>query len=132
MKANIRSIRKKRIYTEDFKRQMVKDFESGKFSVLELEKLYGVTNALIYQWIYKFSTFNDKGYRVIEMKDSADKKVKDLEKKIRELERMVGMKQIKIDFLEKMIDIAKEEYNIDIKKNSDTPQSGTSGKKAKR
>lgn len=131
MKANIRPIRKKRIYSEDFKKQIAKDFESGRYSVLELEKLFGVSNRSIYQWIYKFSTFNDKGYRVIEMKDSADKKVKDLEKKIKELERMVGMKQIKIDFLEKMIEIAGEEFGIDIKKKLDTPQSGTSEKRAK-
>ena len=36
---------------------------------------------------------------------------------------MIGQKQIKIDYLEKMIDIAKDELNIDIKKNSNTPQS---------
>lgn len=131
MKANIRAIRKQRVYTKEFKNQLVKEFESGKFSVLELEKLYGVTNASIYQWIYKLSTFNNKGYRVIEMKDSAQKKVKDLENKIKELERMVGMKQIKIDFLEKMIEIAKDDFDMDIKKKLGTPQSGTSGKSTK-
>lgn len=131
MKANIRAIRKQRVYSMEFKNQIVKEFESGKFSVLELEKLYGVTNASIYQWIYKLSTFNNKGYRVIEMKDSAQKKVKDLENKIKELERMVGMKQIKIDFLEKMIEIAKDDFDMDIKKKLGTPQSGTSGKSTK-
>ena len=39
---------------------------------------------------------------------------------------MVGQKQIKIEYLEKMIDIAKEELNIDIKKNSNTLPSGGS------
>lgn len=131
MKANIRAIRKQRVYSMEFKNQLVKEFESGKFSVLELEKLYGVTNASIYQWIYKLSTFNNKGYRVIEMKDSAQKKVKDLENKIKELERMIGMKQIKIDFLEKMIEIAKDDFDMDIKKKLGTPQSGTSGKSTK-
>ena len=131
MKANIRTIRKKRVYTKEFKNQLVKEFESGKFSVLELERLYGVGNTLIYGWIYKMSTFNNKGYRVIEMKDSAQKKVKDLENKIKELERMIGMKQIKIDFLEKMIEIAKDDFNMDIKKKLGTPQSGTSGKTSK-
>ena len=128
MKANIRSIRKRRIYSEEFKKQIVKEFESGKASVLQLEKLYGVNNASIYDWIYKFSTFNDKGYRVVEMKDSTGKKFKELEDKIKELERMVGMKQIKIDYLEKMIEIAKDEFDMDIKKKLDTPQSDTSEK----
>jgi predicted component of type VI protein secretion system len=50
-------------------------------------------------------------------------KLKELEQKVKELERMVGQKQIKIDYLEKMIDIAKDELNIDIKKKFNTPQS---------
>jgi len=58
------------------------------------------------------------------MKDSATRKLKGLEIKIKELEQIVGQKQIKIDYLEKMIDLAKEELDIDIKKNSGTPQSG--------
>jgi hypothetical protein len=97
-----------------------------------LEKLYGISNSLIYNWIYKFSTFNEKGFRVVEMKESNIDKLKHLEQKIKELEQIVGQKQIKIDYLEKMIDIAKEDLNIDIKKNYNTPQStGSEGIKKK-
>lgn len=88
-----------------------------------MEKLYGISNSLIYNWIYKFSTFNEKGVRVVEMKDSNIDKLKQLELKIKELEQAVGQKQIKIDYLEKMIDIAKDEFSIDIKKNFNTSQS---------
>jgi transposase-like protein len=38
MKSNVRSIRKHRKYSEEFKKQIVQDFESGKFSVSQLEK----------------------------------------------------------------------------------------------
>tara|TARA_R110002012_G_C11575000_1_gene604781 strand:- start:873 stop:1271 length:399 start_codon:yes stop_codon:yes gene_type:complete len=123
MKANVRSIRKYRNYSLEFKKQLVSEFESGKFSVPQLSKLHGVANQQIYQWIYKFSTFNEKGFRVVEMKDSSTKKMKALEARVKELESAVGRKQIKIDYLEKMMDIAKEELNIDIKKNFSTPQS---------
>lgn len=123
MKANLRKIQKRRVYSEDFKKEIVSLFESGKFSVAQLEKLYGIKNQIIYQWIYKFSTFNEKGYRVVEMKESSINKLKQLEQKIKELEQIVGQKQIKIDYLEKMIDIAKDDLNIDIKKNYNTPQS---------
>ena len=84
----------------------------------QLEKLHGIGNSLIYGWIYKFSTFNEAGFRVIEMKDSSSKKMKELEARVKELESAVGRKQIKIDYLEKMMDIAKEELDIDIKKTS--------------
>jgi transposase-like protein len=126
MRANLRSIKKQRRYSEDFKRRIVKDFESGRYSVMELERLHGVTNNSIYKWIYKYSTFSEKGYRIVEMKQSSQKKVKELQARIKELESMVGRKQIKIDYLEKMIELAKDELAIDIKKNYNTPQSAGS------
>jgi len=83
---------------------------------------------VIYRWIYRYSIFNEKGSRIVEMKDSSTEKLKKLEQRIKELERAVGQKQITIDYLEKMIEVAKEELDIDIKKNFDTPRSTGSGK----
>jgi hypothetical protein len=62
------------------------------------------------------------------MKESGQQKLKDYEKRIAELERALGQKQLKVDFLEKMIELAGEELNVDIKKNYSTPQSNGSGK----
>jgi transposase len=128
MKANLKQLRKHRIYSEEFKKEMVFLFESGQFSVVQLEKLYGVSDASIYKWIYKFSTFNEKGFRIVEMKDSSFERLKQLEQQVKELEQVVGQKQIKIDYLEKLIDIAKEDLKIDIKKNFNTLQSDGSEK----
>lgn len=132
MKTNLRTIQKHRRFSEEFKRSLVSEFENGKFSVLQLEKLYNISNVVIYQWIYKYSTFNDKSLRIIEMKDSSTNKIKELEKKIKELERAVGQKQLYIDYMEKMMEIAKDDLGIDIKKNFDTPQSAGSGKTKKK
>jgi transposase len=123
MKADLKVIRKHRRYSEEFKRTIVKEFESGSFSVIQLEKLYKIANPLIYSWIYKYSTFNDKSVRIIEMKESSTNKIKELEDKIKELERAVGQKQLYIDYMEKMMEIAKDELEIDIKKNFGTPPS---------
>ncbi|MBN4072653.1 transposase [Crocinitomix catalasitica] len=131
MKASIKLIRKKRHFSEEFKKRIVREYESGKFSVPQLERIHGISNSLIYRWIYKYSTVNSKGYRVIEMKESSLKKVKDLEQQVKELERVVGQKQIQIDYLEKMMELAKDELDIDIKKNFDTPRS-TGSEKTKR
>ena len=116
MRNNLRKLRKQRHYSEDFKKMLVSLFERGEYSVLQLEKLYGVGNPTIYKWIYKFSIFNEKGIRVVEMAKSSSLKLKELSKKVKDLEQIVGQKQIKIDYLEKMIDIAKDEFDIDIKK----------------
>jgi len=126
MKANVRAIRKQRRYSEEFKRSIVSEYESGKFSVLQLERLHGVANPSIYSWIYKYSTFNQQGYRVVENNSSSQSKLKGLEKKVKELEALLGRKQIKIEYLETMMEVAKEELDIDIKKNFDTSQSKNS------
>ena len=132
MLAKIKAIRKKRVFSDDFRKELVHLFERGSYSISQLSKLYGVRPHLIYLWVYKYSNFNQKGYRVIEMKQSSTSKVKELEQRIMELEKIVGQKQIKIDFLEEMINVAKDELKIDIKKKSFTPQSNVSGSGKKR
>ncbi|PZX48800.1 transposase [Algoriphagus ratkowskyi] len=117
-------INSRRVFSDEFKRKLVSDYESGVMSVPQMERHYGISNRSIYKWIYKFSTYNEKNIRIVEMKDSQTHRVNELEEKVKELERAVGQKQIKIDYLEKMIDLAKETYSIDIKKNSNTSPSG--------
>ncbi len=132
MQLKTKVLQKKRVFTEDYKKELVRLFEQGRFSVPQLGKLYGVCYSVIYRWIYKYSNFNEKGFRIIEMKQSSTSKVKELEQRVKELERMVGQKQIKIDFLEKMIEIAEHQLKVDIKKKSSTPLSAGSAKKGKR
>jgi transposase len=119
----------KRLFSEDFKKSVISDYESGKFSVGELATLHAVHSTLIYRWIYRYSTYQKRNIKVVEMSQSSSLKVKELQKRIAELERIVGQKQLNIDYLEKVIELAKEEQGIDIKKNSDTPQSAGSTNK---
>ena len=44
MKANLKEIRKRRVYSEEFKKEIVNFYESGKYSVLQMERLYGVND----------------------------------------------------------------------------------------
>ncbi|MCL6221011.1 transposase [Zunongwangia pacifica] len=131
MKSTIKLIQKSRKYSEAFKKSIVKDFESGKFSVPQLERIHTISNVTIYRWIYKYSTINQPGQRIVEMENSSTKKLKSLEAKVKELECMVGQKQIQIDYLEKVIDLANQELHIDLKKNSNTPLSNGSVTKRK-
>jgi len=124
MLKNGKRLNTRRIYSEDFKLKIVKFYESGKQTVRELEKIYDISNPTIYKWIYKYSNYNKKSIKVVELKDSQMHKLKELQNRIAELEQALGQKQMNIDYLEKMIELAKEHYDIDIKKNSNTPQSG--------
>jgi hypothetical protein len=47
-------------------------------------------------------------------------KILALQKKIADLERLLGQKQVQLDFQNKMIEIAEETYQVDIKKKSET------------
>ena len=111
-------INSRRVYSEEFKRKVVSEFEKGVLSVRQLARSYDISNVVIYRWIYKYSHYNKKNVVVVEMKNSQSKKLEALEQKVKELERMVGQKQIMIDYLEKMIDLAQENFAIDIKKTS--------------
>lgn len=126
MLKNGKRIKKPRKFSKDLKLKVVKEYESGKHSVTALSKIYDVSPQTVYNWIYKYSKYNEKSIKVVELKDSQMDKIKRMEKRIMDLERALGKKQMTIDFLERMIDLAKEEYDIDIKKNSDTPPSGGS------
>ena len=119
---NGKMIKCRRIFSEDFKLKIVKLYESGQHSVCEMGTLYSISTVSIYRWIYKYSTYNKKSVKVVEFNESQTSKVKDLQLRIADLERSVGQKQITIDYLEKLIELANQQYNIDIKKNSNTPQ----------
>jgi len=53
------------------------------------------------------------------------------QQKVKELEQVVGQKQIEIDFLNKLIEIAGEEMQIDLKKKFFTKPSSGSGSTAR-
>jgi transposase len=132
MQLKVTKIRKIRKFSEDFKKSLVSSYEKGEYSVCQLSKLYKVAATQIYEWIYKFSTFNKKGYRIIEMKSSNENKLKELTNQVKELEQIIGQKQILIDYLEKMIELAKEDLGVDLKKNISTSLSNGSKKTKKK
>jgi hypothetical protein len=57
-----------------------------------------------------------KQVKVVVEAKSDTQKIMALEERIKELERIVGQKQLLLDFKDKMIEIAEADYGIDIKK----------------
>jgi len=109
-------IRNHRYFSEDFKKQKVKELEQNLIGVSELCRIYEVSGTAVYKWIHKYSVHLKKGItQVIEM-ESESKKTQLLQKKVAEMERIIGQKQLIIDFLEKVIDFSSEELGTDIKK----------------
>ncbi len=127
---NGRSLRRKRKFSEDFKKHLIREFESKKFSILELSKLHNVHLSVLYKWAHKYSTSPSPNSVIIEMKQSSTEKLKAYEDRIKELEQIVGQKQIKIEYLDKIIASANEHYETDLKKTLSTKSSNGSKKKA--
>jgi transposase-like protein len=95
--------RRKRIFSEEFKRQKVREIEQRQTSVSEVSKLYQVRANNVYKWIDKYSKKQEKGLRLVLEMESDTKKLLALQAKIAELERLVGQKQVIIEFQDKMI-----------------------------
>ena len=100
-------------------------------SVSEVSREYQVSRSAIYAWMRQYSRMRKKQERLVLESLSDTRKIKALKEKVKELEQAVGQKQIQIDFFDKMIDLAEEEYGIDIKKKCTSKPSGGSGRTGK-
>lgn len=121
------NIRRRRRFTDEFKKARVKDFEKGKLSVLEISREYEITRVVIYRWIHKYSIYHQNSYQIVVEEKSLSKKNQTLRKRIEELEAMVGRKQMEVEYLQKVIDISSEDLEVDLKKKHGTAPSNGFG-----
>lgn len=112
------NIRQSRVFSEEFKREKVQELCSGLYSINALCKLWGVTSTTVYRWLYKYSPDHKKGTTMVIQKDSEALKTSELLNKVADLERWLGQKQMQIDYLEKLIEIASKDAGVDLKKNT--------------
>lgn len=73
---NVKKLGKRLYYSEEFKRARVNEYESGELTVKQICRLFGIGNASVYNWIYKYSSVNKKGVKIVEQSDSSSDKVK--------------------------------------------------------
>ena len=111
------SLRPKRIFSDVLKKKIVRDIEAGKVNVLGVSREYRVSQNAVYRWLKKFSAHLYPATTIVMQMDSEQYRTKELEKKVAELEATIGRKQLEIDFLNKLIEIADQDMGTDIKKN---------------
>jgi transposase len=122
------SFRSRRIFSDALKKKLVKEIEQNKVTVTKVSREYQVSYQAVYAWLRKFSSNLYPTTTIVMQMDSEQYRTKELEKKIAELEAALGRKQMEIDFLNKMIEIADQDLGTDIKKNIVTPVSSGSEK----
>jgi len=115
------SERQYRRFSDSFKRKKVEEIQQGKSSVMAIARAYELSATSIYKWINKFGTQSKPERTIVESKSDTQKIIA-LQKRIADLERMLGQKEVEIIFKDKMIEIAEEKYGLDIKKKSKKKQ----------
>ena len=113
--------KRNRYFSDEFKRQKVKEVDENLLTVIEIAQEYEVSRTAVYRWIYKYSKRFEQGVCHVVQLESEQEKTKKLKVRVAELERVIGQKQMKIDYLEKMIEIGEKELGVDLKKKFVTP-----------
>ena len=119
-------IRERRIFSEQLKKQAVKDLISKRTTIKALMAEHQVCANSIYRWLYKYSPHHQPKCTFVVQMESEEVKNTELRKRLAELERVVGQKQLEIDFLNKLLEIGSGELGFDLKKSfSPPPLNGT-------
>lgn len=104
-----------RTFSTAFKLEKVDLLDSGKITVREICEIYEVSETAVYKWKRKYSKLDTSERMVIE-KISEEKKNKELLYRIKELEQIIGKKQIEIDYYKTAIDELSAESGEDLLK----------------
>jgi transposase len=119
--------RRQRTFSPGFKTAKVREIEQGKTKVSDICKQYEVSATNVYRWVDKYGKMKKQKVKMVVEAESDTQQLLQLKQKVAELERIIGQKQVLLDFKDKMIDIAEEMYGVDIKKKCTTKQSNSSG-----
>lgn len=104
-----------RTFSSAFKREKVELLEIGKVTIKDLSKIYEVSKTAIYKWKRKYSKL-EKTERIVVEKISEEKKNIELLSRIRDLEQIIGKKQLELDYYKAAIEELSEEEGGDILK----------------
>ena len=109
------SNRTRRTFSADFKQAKVRQIESGMVTVVEISREHGVSASAVYKWIERYGS-RQKATQVVVQLDSEERRSRLLRQEVHELERVVGRKQMEIDYLQSLIELGSQELGIDLKK----------------
>lgn len=114
-----------RYFSEDFKKKKVSELDQRITTIAEICKEYTVSAKAVYKWIYKYSLMRKKSIKMVVEAESDTAKIQALKRHISELEQLLGQKQFEVEFLQKQMQIASEQFGIDLKKKpSGKPSAG--------
>lgn len=120
-------IRERRIFSEELKKKIIKDLVGKRTTIRSVMTEHQVSGNTVYRWLYKYSPHHEQKCTLVVQMKSEELKSTELRQRIAELERIVGQKQLEIDFLNKLLEIGSGELGFDLKKSFSPPPSNGTG-----
>jgi transposase-like protein len=120
-------IRERRIFSEELKKKAIKALTSNRSTIKSLMAEHQVSANTVYRWLYRYSPYHEQKCTLVVQMKSEELKSSELRQRMAELERIVGQKQLEIDFLNKLLEIGSIELGFDLKKSFSPPQSNGTG-----
>lgn len=121
---SVKEKRTQRDYSLPFKLKVVLEVEKGELTYKEAQTRYGIQGrSTVLVWLRKHGRLDWQTDNPMKGKDTPQKKIKELEKKLRRL-------QLQNEILNKAVEIADEELGTDIRKKYLDLLSKTSGQQA--
>ncbi|HMN06630.1 MAG TPA: transposase [Flavobacteriales bacterium] len=117
----------RRRFSEEVRQSIVRSIDRGEVRPSAAARECGASLSTIYEWLARYSIHYKRSTRIVVEKYSMENKLKSLREEIAKLESSVGRKQLQIEYLEKVIELASLELGVDIKKKFEGPPSSGSG-----
>jgi transposase len=114
-------IKERRIFSEELKKKAVKDLTSKRTTIKALMNEHQISYQTVYKWLHKYSPYHEQKCTLVVQMKSEELKNSELRLRMAELERIVGQKQLEIDFLNKLLEIGSGELGFDLKKSFSPP-----------
>jgi len=110
-------------YDSGFRRKVAKDYLEGEQTAAQLAQHYGIKRHNIMDWVRKFSSDLAAKQEAIPIMTPEEKQELDaLKRQLSAVKQQLDYEQMKNFALETMIDLAKEELGVDLRKNSGAKQ----------
>lgn len=110
-------------YDITYKRYIVKQYRDGDRSMAQVAMDNGLTKDRVKEWVKQFSSEIAETEQIVSpMTEQENQDFDSLRKRLESLEKSLQYEQMKNFALETMIDLAKEELGVDIRKNSGARQ----------
>jgi transposase-like protein len=104
------------VYSTSFQRKVAQEYVNGTKAKVEVARSYGLTVNQLGKWINKYCSELSEEIMTAPMIESEQKELETLKKQLDALKKKLEYEQVRTFALETMLDLAKSELGIDVRK----------------